>query len=191
MILSALVHRREGKKRFKDNTREIERKTLWLQRFSVCLPPCMDFQKRATVSFDTDFKSDSMEEETLCAKKTLKGFWIFSGAPVQPPTAVCIHVGSFLRGGTCPFHSRRRAPTQLSFFFFFLLWCIPLLSLYKKKRKRKEKKKHINVSHEMLCPWRLTSSHLSVHAKFDNFYAFFWGVFLHFFFFLSGRVFCQ
>lgn len=137
MILSALVHRRGGKKRFKDNTREIERKTLWLQSFSVCLPPCMDFQKRATVSFDTDFKSDSTEEETLCAKKDIKGFRIFSGAPVQPLTAVCIHVGSFLRGGTCPFHSRRWAPTQHS----FLLWCIPLLSLCKKKKKRERKKK--------------------------------------------------
>ena len=145
MILSALVHRREGKKRFKDNTREIERKTLWLQRFSVCLPPCMDFQKRATVSFDTDFKSDSMEEETLCAKKTLKGFWIFSGAPVQPPTAVCIHVGSFLRGGTCPFHSRRRAPTQHSFFFFFCFDAFLCYLCAKKKEKEKKKKKNTSM----------------------------------------------
>lgn len=60
----------------------------------------MDFQKRAMVSFDTDFKSGLTEEETLCAKD-IKGFRFW--ASVQLLTAECIHVGAFLWGGTCPF----------------------------------------------------------------------------------------
>lgn len=61
----------------------------------------MDFQKRAMVSFDTDFKSGFTEEETLWAKD-IKRFQIF-WAPVQPLTAECKHRGTFVHEGTCLF----------------------------------------------------------------------------------------
>lgn len=153
MILSALVHWR---KRFKDNTREIERKTLWLQRFLVCLPPCMDFQKRAMVSFDTDFKSGLTEEETLCAKD-IKGFRFGLQSNHWLQNA---YMMEHFYGEAPVLSFQRWARTQHPCFDAFLCYLCA-------------KKNNIKVSHEMQCPWRLISSHLTVHMKFDNnFYVF-------------------
>lgn len=166
MILSASVHWREG---FRDNTGEIERKTLWLQRLSVCLPPCMDFQKRAMVSFDTNFKSDSVRKKP-CVQKTLKvsGFGVRSNHWL-PNAYMLEHF--YGEGGTCPFIPAMGTNPAL----FALMHSFAIFMLKEKKNKK-------HFTRDAVCPWRLISSHSTVHMKFDNtFYGFFFFS-LHLFF---------
>lgn len=114
-------------------------------------------------------------------QKDIKGFR-FSGSS---PTIDCrMHTcwSIFMRvgkggvgwaGGHLSFHSsdghQPSSPALMHSFAIFVL------------KEKKKKKNNIKVSpHEMLCPWRLISSHLTVHMK-NGFYGF---LFVCFFLFL-------
>lgn len=161
MILSALVHRR---KRFKDkHKRDWKKNTLTSKVFGLFTSLC-GFFRSVPWWVLTQTSKVAWLRRRPCAQKTLKvsDFGLQSNHWLQNA-----YMLERFYGEAPVLSFQRWARAQHSCFDAFLCYLCA--------------KKNINVSHEMLCPWRLISSHLTVHMKFDsNFYQ------LNFFFFGWG-----